>query len=96
MVIAILQCLETPCPSPTSELGNIVFNGQFNPQFHTGADEPYENFTVTVPSFETGSGTSAQLATARFYVIGVSQPFVLVRSHAYYLLLLSGWKFACA
>lgn len=72
MVIGLLQCQQTPCPPPSAQLGSIVFNGQFNPQFHEIPGEPYENFTVTVPSFQASFGTTtAQLATARLHLIGV-------------------------
>jgi hypothetical protein len=73
MVIGLLQCQQDPCPPPNAQLGNIVFNGQFSPQLHSDKPgEPYQNFTITVPAFQSNFGTTkAQLATARFHLIGV-------------------------
>ncbi|KAF9524266.1 hypothetical protein CPB83DRAFT_898020 [Crepidotus variabilis] len=71
LVIALLQCREDPCPPPSSQLGNVLYNGQYNPVLHEQPGRPYQNFTVTVPGFQAGDGLNkAQLATARFHLIG--------------------------
>ncbi|PPQ68377.1 hypothetical protein CVT24_004797 [Panaeolus cyanescens] len=58
------------CASPQSRIGSILFNGDYKPQFHEQPGRPYQNFTVKVPAeFPTGQ---AQLSTARFHLVGIS------------------------
>ncbi|KAF9031443.1 hypothetical protein BJ165DRAFT_1306002, partial [Panaeolus papilionaceus] len=72
LVIGLLPCqwftTDPQCPPPSAQIGSILFNGKFSPQFHEIPGQPYQNFTVTVPAeFPLGV---AQLATARFHLIG--------------------------
>jgi len=72
LVIGLVSCTSDPtgvCPSADSQIGNILFNGDYDPQLHEQPGRPYQNFTVTVPAqFALGA---AQVATARFQLIGV-------------------------
>ncbi|KAH9480687.1 hypothetical protein JR316_0007287 [Psilocybe cubensis] len=77
LVIGLLSCAAHPagCPTPDTQLGSILFNGDFKPTIHEIAGQPYENFTVTVPSgFPSGI---AQLSTARFHLIGAGPSPIL-------------------
>ncbi|KAJ7029292.1 hypothetical protein C8F04DRAFT_1288869 [Mycena alexandri] len=74
IAIALLGCptnQEAVCPSPTGQLGEILFTGQFAPTSQAMA-QIYENFTVAVPpaaNFDGATGR-AQLAVVRLYLIG--------------------------
>jgi len=71
IVISMLLCQSTPCPAPSSELGNVLFTGPFNPQFPpppTTQHIPQQNYTVQVPSFPSGS--KAQLSVTELILIG--------------------------
>ncbi|KAE9407867.1 hypothetical protein BT96DRAFT_808685 [Gymnopus androsaceus JB14] len=73
VVIGLLTCLEG-CPTPAQEMGTILYNGGFDPQFTTtpgtGAFPPHQNFTLTVPAnFPKGN---AQMGVAHFFLLGVS------------------------
>ncbi|KAJ6494014.1 hypothetical protein C8R47DRAFT_1318876 [Mycena vitilis] len=74
LVIAFLHCGSTPCPSPLSYAGTILYNGTWNPQFPTSPKDgdriPHQNFTVTIPSFAV-CGT-AQLSVTHFSIVGAS------------------------
>ncbi|KAJ4490117.1 hypothetical protein J3R30DRAFT_3277245 [Lentinula aciculospora] len=74
LVIALLSCASNPCPGPSEELGTVLYNGPFDPEFTTEPGTtslpPHENFTLTVPSaFSKGN---AQLGVAHFYLLGAS------------------------
>jgi hypothetical protein len=59
------------CPAPSDVLGSILYNGPYDPEFHTGvAKPPHQNFTVTIPS--TAQAGKAQLSVAHFSLVGVS------------------------
>lgn len=73
MVISMLQCTpNTPCPSPSEILGNLLYVGPFDPEFppfFTGDNQPQQNFSVQVPSdFECGR--TVQLAVTLLTLIG--------------------------
>jgi hypothetical protein len=70
VVIGLQSCPETPCISPADLMGQILYNGPFNPQYHETYNPPYENFTVQVPS-NIASGT-ALIGVAHVTLIGVS------------------------
>ncbi|KAJ3736607.1 hypothetical protein DFJ43DRAFT_1149683 [Lentinula guzmanii] len=74
VVIALLSCASNPCPGPSAELGTVLYNGPFNPQFTTEPGTtnlpPHENFTLTVPSSFTKG--NAQLGVAHVYLLGAS------------------------
>jgi hypothetical protein len=70
LAIGMLQC-NSPCPSPTEELGAVLYAGAFNPQFPTSSTpgpnhQPQQNFTITVPDF-TGQ---VQLAACVYSLVG--------------------------
>ncbi|KAG1742012.1 hypothetical protein EDB19DRAFT_1827931 [Suillus lakei] len=68
IVIAIQSCPTGNCLPVSEDMGTVLYEGPFNPQFGSGADDPYEDFSVQVPvSFATGQ---AQLGLAHFNLIG--------------------------
>ncbi|KAJ7202017.1 hypothetical protein GGX14DRAFT_463554 [Mycena pura] len=82
VVIGFQVCGDSPasCPSPDDVMGTILYNGPYNPTFHTdtapGFKPPYENFTVTVPAFAP-EGRRAQLNLAHVTLVGAGQFAVL-------------------
>ncbi|KAH9480686.1 hypothetical protein JR316_0007286 [Psilocybe cubensis] len=53
VVIAVNSCNNGPCAPPTAILGQILYNGPFNPQYQASAvgyQTPGQNFSVTLPS----------------------------------------------
>lgn len=74
LVIALLSCASNPCPGPSEELGTVLYDGPFDPQFTTepgtSSLPPHENFTLTIPS--TFTKGQAQLGVAHFFLLGVS------------------------
>ncbi|KAJ7769222.1 hypothetical protein DFH07DRAFT_807288 [Mycena maculata] len=78
LVIGFLNCFDGPCPSPLDRIGDILYNGSYNPQFHTGVQRPpHQNFTVRVP--KTASGGNAQLSAIHFSLVGAG-PFPFLQS----------------
>ncbi|KIJ59728.1 hypothetical protein HYDPIDRAFT_100131 [Hydnomerulius pinastri MD-312] len=67
VVIGIEPCNNGVCNPPSDGLGDILYNGPYNPQVIQGAWNPYENFTVTVPSWYSGL---AQIDVAHVYLLG--------------------------
>ncbi|KAG1899763.1 uncharacterized protein F5891DRAFT_1036309 [Suillus fuscotomentosus] len=68
IVIAIQSCPTGDCLPISEDMGTILYEGPFNPQYGPGAEDPYEDFSVQVPaSFATGQ---AQLGLAHFNLIG--------------------------
>ncbi|KAH0826874.1 hypothetical protein J3R83DRAFT_4416 [Lanmaoa asiatica] len=56
-------------------MGNVLYSGPYDPQATNGAPNPYQNFTVTVPSWYMGS---AQLSVAHFFLLGVCSSLFIV------------------
>ncbi|KAF8832052.1 hypothetical protein HHX47_DHR1000933 [Lentinula edodes] len=80
IVIGLAPCGETECPDPKSELGEILYQGPFNPQYATPPDSlpPHQNYSLQVPaSFAVGRAT---LAVAHLSLIGAITSF---RTRAY-------------
>lgn len=67
LVIGAFRCTGS-CPGAAEVLGSILYSGPYNPQLYNDAYEPYQNFTVTIPSSYSGL---LQLGVARFYLLGV-------------------------
>ncbi|KAH7929625.1 hypothetical protein BV22DRAFT_1029249 [Leucogyrophana mollusca] len=68
VVIGIQSCPGGNC-FPTSEgLGQILYQGSYNPQFGSGSDDLYEDFSVQIPA--SIAAGEAQLGVAHFYLIG--------------------------
>ncbi|KAL3474047.1 hypothetical protein BJX99DRAFT_232319 [Aspergillus californicus] len=77
IAIGIQSCPNSPCTSTDSSLGTLLYHGSFNPQYHEGSNPPYENFTVTVPDFDTGK---AVVGVAHAAIVGVSplsSPYII-------------------
>lgn len=70
VVIGIQSCPGTPCIDPADYMGQILYNGPFDPQFHETTFYPYENFTVQIPS-SIASGT-ALLGVVHVALVGAS------------------------
>jgi len=70
VVIGLQSCPGTPCIAPADFMGQILYNGPFNPQYHETYNPPYENFTIQIPS-NIATGT-ALLGVAHVTLIGVS------------------------
>ncbi|KAJ5441914.1 hypothetical protein N7445_004921 [Penicillium cf. griseofulvum] len=58
------------CYDASEQLGSIVYNGPFDPVYHETYLPPYQNFTVTVPTW-LSAGTG-QFNVAHFSLVGVS------------------------
>ncbi|OAX38184.1 hypothetical protein K503DRAFT_179190 [Rhizopogon vinicolor AM-OR11-026] len=68
IVIGIQSCTSGNCLPVSEDMGTILYEGPFNPQFGSGASDPYEDFSVQLPaSFATGQ---AQLGLAHFNLVG--------------------------
>ncbi|KAF8552435.1 hypothetical protein OG21DRAFT_1486191 [Imleria badia] len=69
VVIGIFPCTyaASACPDVTDVLGDILYSGPYTASLIPGAWNPYENFTVTIPSWYSGR---VQLGVAHFYLLG--------------------------
>ena len=67
LIIGLQSCPSSPCVP--GNFGSILYNGPFDPQFHAGTQHPYQNFSLTVPSFES-KGT-AVLSAVHVGLLGV-------------------------
>ncbi|KAG2135182.1 uncharacterized protein EDB93DRAFT_1171184 [Suillus bovinus] len=75
VVIGIQSCPGSPCISPADYMGQILYNGPFDPQFHETYLPPYDNFTVQIPS-SIANGT-ALLGVAHVTLVGAGlYPFL--------------------
>lgn len=79
IVIGFLSCvgLNTPtCPPPSATIGNVLYNGPYDPEFHNNGSlpnkPPYQNFTVTIPA--SAPAGPAQLSLTHLSLVGVSPP----------------------
>ena len=92
LAISLLSCPEpNPCASPQSELGYVLYKGPYDPE-QQGVPEPFQNFTVTVPSGDDFKGR-AQLSVVRFHLNSVRFQTFLEKSSPYsspFSLLLAG------
>ncbi|KAH7910767.1 hypothetical protein BJ138DRAFT_1152240 [Hygrophoropsis aurantiaca] len=68
VVIGVQSCATQPCVSPAGDMGQILYNGPFAPQYHESGTPPYQNFTVQIPS-TLASGT-ALIGVAHFTLVG--------------------------
>ncbi|KAJ7171087.1 hypothetical protein C8R46DRAFT_1087627 [Mycena filopes] len=81
VVIGFLSCHGFQgelCPPASEIMGTILYNGPFDPEFHTGVQKPpHQNFSVAIPS--TAPAGPAQLSVAHVTLIGAGQfPFLEV------------------
>ncbi|KAG6841139.1 hypothetical protein C0991_001415 [Blastosporella zonata] len=66
-VIAVASCQTGTCPDPKSQIGSVLYTGQFS-EFGDGEYDDYQNFNVTIPAgFPLGP---AQLTVTRFFLTG--------------------------
>ena len=70
VVIGVQSCPNRPCTPPSDFMGTILYNGQFDPQYHEVYLPPYQNITVQVPS-SIPEGT-ALIGVAHVTLVGVS------------------------
>ncbi|THG99193.1 hypothetical protein EW026_g3107 [Hermanssonia centrifuga] len=86
LVLSMVSCSPSctdPSYDPSSSLGDILYNGLFDPEDHpvTPPDHkpPYQNFTVQVPTWFT-SGEKIALIATHFTLVGAGpQPIVEVK-----------------
>ncbi|PSR94659.1 hypothetical protein PHLCEN_2v4391 [Hermanssonia centrifuga] len=86
LVLSMVSCSPSctdPSYDPSSSLGDILYNGLFDPEDHpvTPPDHkpPYQNFTVQVPTSFT-SGEEIALIATHFTLVGAGpQPIVEVK-----------------
>ncbi|KAG1841832.1 hypothetical protein F4604DRAFT_1939182 [Suillus subluteus] len=84
IVIAIQSCPTGNCLPVSEDMGTVLYAGPFNPQFGSGAEDPYEDFSVQVPaSFTTGQ---AQLGLAHFTLVGeLFWPYLQLANETFYI-----------
>lgn len=68
VVIGFQSCGTNGCISPSDYMGQILYNGPYDPQYHEPTTPPYENFTVQVPS--SASAGTALIGVAHVTLIG--------------------------
>ncbi|KAN0076804.1 hypothetical protein V8E55_010659 [Tylopilus felleus] len=67
VVIGFVSCSSaTECPDVTERLGEILYSGSYSPQLYNSGGNPYQNFTVAIPSGYSGP---VQLGVAHFYLL---------------------------
>ncbi|KAL2842898.1 hypothetical protein BJY01DRAFT_199413 [Aspergillus pseudoustus] len=77
VAIGIRNCPTLPCAPAESVLGTVLYNGPYDPEYHEVGNQPYENFTVTVP--ETLQTGRAIIGVAHATLIGAGPwPFLEV------------------
>ena len=72
VVIGATFCSTPGSCFPASEvIGNVLYNGLYNPQYEDGAENkpPHQNFTVTIPEYS--SSGFVQLNVMHVSLIGV-------------------------
>ncbi|THV04040.1 hypothetical protein K435DRAFT_571254, partial [Dendrothele bispora CBS 962.96] len=69
VVLGLSSCGQNPqgCLPPSDSMGQILYNGDFNPQFGNES-QPHQNITVQIPS-DIPKGP-AQLNFAHFFLLG--------------------------
>ncbi|KAF8874388.1 ricin B lectin domain-containing protein [Gymnopilus junonius] len=64
LVIGIVACGTSPCPVPSSDLGEVLLIGKYEAKGSSGEFDTFENFTFTVPNDISGAASiQAQLVT---------------------------------
>jgi len=78
LAIGLVNCPTSPCPTPAEEMGRVLYAGSFNPQLHEIPGEPYQNFSVYIPTVAEGDSTgTAQIQVARLHLIGAGPSPIL-------------------
>ncbi|KAJ7621003.1 hypothetical protein FB45DRAFT_928101 [Roridomyces roridus] len=83
IIIGFMSCVGFPnsqCPPPDELIGSVLYNGPYNPQFHTNVTPtkpPYQNFSVMIPT--TARKGVAQLSVTHVSLVGAG-PFPLLES----------------
>ncbi|KAG6887756.1 hypothetical protein C0995_013046 [Termitomyces sp. Mi166 len=79
VVIGVISCPTSGCRSVGDGVGTVLYNGGYDPQFHTTtAKPPHQNFTVTIPS--TLPKGKAQLGVVHTTLIGTKYLIMVVDS----------------
>jgi len=68
VVIGFQSCPSGPCISAASYMGQILYNGPFDPVYHEVYNPPYQNFSVQVPA-NAPAGT-ALIGVAHVTLVG--------------------------
>ncbi|KAG6887339.1 hypothetical protein C0995_015968 [Termitomyces sp. Mi166 len=82
VVIGVISCPTSGCRSVGDGVGTVLYNGGYDPQFHTTAPvskPPHQNFTIAIPS--TLPKGKAQLGVVHTTLIGALLfPFLETRN----------------
>jgi hypothetical protein len=65
-----------PCPSPVTDLGNVLYVGKLDAKFHEIPGEPYENFTITIPDYSFWDPAPGRIVENRLQLVGVRFVFI--------------------
>ncbi|EKM52118.1 uncharacterized protein PHACADRAFT_262599, partial [Phanerochaete carnosa HHB-10118-sp] len=82
LVLSMASCPADGCTSPSYDpsdiLGQILFNGLWDPEFQPGATQlpPHQNFTVEVPPSFT-SGENVALIATHLVLVGAGPEAIL-------------------
>ncbi|KAH7910753.1 hypothetical protein BJ138DRAFT_1101590 [Hygrophoropsis aurantiaca] len=85
IAIGLISCPNGQCPYPDYEaLGQVLYQGPFDPQFGPAYYNLYQNFTVQIPaSFPTGQ---ALLGAVHFVLIGAEySPYIEAINETVYI-----------
>ena len=75
VAIGISSC-SSKCYPADEVMGTILYNGEFQPEYHESYLPPYQNFTVNIPSSFTEG--KAKINVAHATLIGVSNILFLI------------------
>ena len=70
IAISIKHCSQSPCEDMSSALGAVLYAGTYNPVMDYDLGYSYQNFTLTIPGFESGE---AAISVAHASLVNVSK-----------------------
>lgn len=70
VAIGIASCTSDSCYPADEVMGSVLYNGEFHPVYHESSQAPYQNFTVTIPSYLAPG--KAHINVVHATLIGVS------------------------
>ncbi|KAM6491318.1 hypothetical protein JOM56_013557 [Amanita muscaria] len=74
IALGIQSCVSSPCAAPSDQMGNVLYNGPFNPKRHPQT-QPYQNFTVQIPTWMASGSAQLNVAYAALWGAGASPSF---------------------
>ncbi|KAJ6555133.1 hypothetical protein DFH09DRAFT_1085082 [Mycena vulgaris] len=74
IVIGFLDCSTSPCPATVDQIGDVLYDGPYNPLFHISGSgpahkAPFENFNITIPA--SASAGATQLTVTHLSLISL-------------------------